>query len=134
MAAEFVNVDLEVSSSQALDYLCTEFQDGGARKMFCGPTSHDRFFASFECDEHLADPNSLISVFLGLIESLDARATAQWKAADAKVFDIGYEADSGQGRLRSDLSPEIIQRVADSGASVRITIYPKIDPDRQECH
>ncbi len=125
MAAEFVNVDLEVSSSQSLDYLCTEFQDGGARKMFCGPTSHDRFFASFECDEHLTNPNSLISIFLGLVESLDERAAAQWESADSKVFDIGYEADSEQGRLQSDLSPDVIQRVANFGASLRITIYPK---------
>ena len=100
--------------------------------MFCGPTSHDRFFTSFECDEHLADPNSLILIFLGLVESLDERAAAQWGAADSKVFDIGYEADSGQGGFQSELTSDVVQRVSSCGASLRITIYPKTDANKSE--
>ena len=98
--------------------------------MFCGPTSHNRYFASFECDEHLADPNSLITMFLGMVESLDERAANQWAAAESKIFDIGYEADSEQGIFRSDLSSEVVKRISDFGASLRITIYPKTDANK----
>ena len=129
MSATFVNVDLEILSAQPLDYLCTEFQDNGVRKMFCGETSHGRYMASFECNEHLADPDSLIEMFLGSVYFLDERAKSLWDSADSKVFDIGYEADSNQGNYQSQFKPDTILGIAKAGATISVTIYPKVDDD-----
>jgi hypothetical protein len=99
--------------------------------MFCGPTSHERYLASFECNEHLADPNSLIAMFLDMIEFLDERAVQQWHSADSKVFDICYEADAEQGVFRSDISQEVMKRIAEAGATLRVTLYPRNDDARR---
>lgn len=125
MAANFVNVDLEITSSAPLEYLCSGMVDNGARKMYCGKSSHGRYLASFECDEHLSDPNSLIEIFVGMVSLLDDRAKSLWNDAENKIFDIGYEADGHTEYYQSIIKPETISRASEIGAGITITIYPK---------
>jgi len=125
MSASFVNVDLEIESPDPLDYLALEFADLEIRRLYCGETKGG-YLATFECNQiGGADPNSLIETFCGGLVHLDERATKLWNAAHRKTFDIGYEADAEVGSFRSEIKNEVARAVADAGASIVITIYPR---------
>lgn len=125
MAANFVNVDLEIESPEPLDYLALELAESEVRRLYCGETKGG-YRATFECNQvGGSDPNSLIETFCGALVHLDERATKLWKSAHRKTFDIGYEADTDVGSFRSEIKNDIVRAVADAGATIVITIYPR---------
>lgn len=125
MSASFVNVDLEIESPEPLEYLALQFAELEIRRLYCGKTKGG-YLATFECNQvGGADPNSLIETFCGGIYHLDDRAIQLWHTAHRKTFDIGFEADSEIGSFRSEIKNEVARAVADAGASIVITIYPR---------
>jgi hypothetical protein len=125
MAASFVNVDLEVSSQEPLDYLALVLSESEIRHLYCGEATGG-FIATFECNQlgHYC-PDSLILNFADAIKHLDERAKSIWERAHRKTFDIGYEADANPGNFRSELNFETIKAIYEVGATVILTIYPR---------
>ena len=125
MPVDFVNVDLEVESHEPLDYLALELADSEVRRLYCGETKGG-YVATFECDKlGESEPNSLIKEFCDALTQLDERALKLWEGAHRKTFDIGYEANNESDSYRSEIRSDAVQAVADAGATIMLTIYPK---------
>ncbi|TLD70251.1 hypothetical protein FEM03_13785 [Phragmitibacter flavus] len=129
MAASFVNVDLEVTSREPLDYLALALSEYEIRHLYCGEATGG-YLATFECNRHGPYcPDSLVLTFTGAVNHLDERAKGIWDRAHRRTFDIGYEADARPGNFRSELNMETIKAVYEVGATVVVTIYPRKDDE-----
>ncbi len=60
-----------------------------------------------------------------MLDGLDERAKITWARAHRRAFDIGYETDDSAGSFHSDLKSDVLTRVAELGADVRLTLYPR---------
>jgi len=136
MPIQFINVDLEIESKKPLDYLCVNILSGRSDMhiLFCGPTGRG-FLASLECADggDSCEPDSIINVFCEAIEQLDKRALTEWKAANFRCFDLGYETNGLDQRWRSILRHSTLTRVVSIGASIAFTAYPR-DRSEQDVH
>ena len=126
MAVRFINVDLDIESKKSLDYLCLELSSSDIHHLHC--EQGDRgFFARLECSNggDTSDADSVILKFCNALESLDERASAQWKAAHRRCFDLGYETSGSDQCWQSDLQIKTLSRVVALGASIAFTVYPR---------
>jgi hypothetical protein len=126
MPAAFINVDLEVESSESLDHLCHELVSAGAIVLY-NDSIDNGFMATFEIEDEKSrnDSNSLIASFCRAINGLTEDAHSTWTRANRRVFDIGYESHLPEGAFSSDLTSEVIHQISKCGADLRITIYQR---------
>lgn len=118
----YLNTDLELE-------WCGDFKPlvnalaGQTYVLYNGPAG-ERNRLTLELEETPAEASEAISVFCGLIENLPPEAKAVWNAADSRVFDIGYESGIGEQLAKMVIEPDVLNRVAQLGVSVVVTIYP----------
>ena len=126
MPSAFINVDLEVESSESLDRLCRELVTAGAIVLY-NDSIDNEFMATIEIEDEESrnDPNSIIASFCRAINSLTEEAHSTWTRANRRVFDIGYESYLPEGAFNSDLTSEVIHQISKCGADLRITIYQR---------
>ncbi len=133
MAVRFINVDLDIESTKSLDYVCLELSRSGIHHLHCGPSGRG-FFARLECAEggDTCEADSVICKFCDAIESLDERASNEWKAAYRRCFDLGYETSGSDLCWQSDLQHQTLSRVVALGASIAFTVYPRDQSEQDE--
>ncbi|MEM9481611.1 MAG: hypothetical protein AAGA58_18325 [Verrucomicrobiota bacterium] len=131
MAATFLNVDLEIETPEPLDRACGGLLEAEAFKLYDGETKGG-FLATFEVKDGLlnTDPNSIINTFCDIVAGFDERARRIWDRASRRTFDIGYETDDKDGSFHSELKNDVLARVAELSADVRLTLYPR-PPEHQ---
>jgi hypothetical protein len=71
------------------------------------------------------EPETTIGIMLDAIESLDATAAEQWSRCTLREFNIGYDCGDAPWAFNQGLSNRTLSRIAASGATLRITIYPE---------
>ncbi len=122
---QFLNVDLLIRSSQALQPLLDGL--GDAVLVLHSDTTPDQHFVSLElADNQGADADRTIEQFCDLIETLPNAARKSWDAADRRVFDVGYRLESmAKSGVMSELAAATIDRLAQVGGSLRMTVYLK---------
>jgi hypothetical protein len=76
-----------------------------------------------------AEPEVDIQVLLAAIESLTPPVREQWLACSLREFNIGYDCGEQPWAFNNGLSARTLRRVADAGASLRITLYPAVMED-----
>jgi len=130
MDIKFLNVDLEIESSADLSPLVAALQDDMVM-LYVGPAEAGGDLATFELVEECGNPDGTILGFCHLIEKLPLEAAKLWREARRKAFDIGYECGDTPHALQSELTCAALRRVADLGAFLSMTIYPKADPEQQ---
>jgi hypothetical protein len=130
MLPEFLNVDLELESTESLDLIAKEFGDK-VHVLHNGHLDDIPHLLALEVyagDDN--DPESIIGAFCDLIDALSPKAKAAWRKCTARRFDLGIESASGTvKRFRAlclSISPTTLKRVAALSASVVITVYPRI--------
>ena len=126
MAVQFINVDLDIESKTSLDYLCLELSSSDIHHFHCEPGERV-FFARLECSNggETSEADSVINEFCNALESLDERASEQWKSAYRRCFDLGYEISGSDQCWQSELGANTLLRVAALGASIAFTVYPR---------
>jgi hypothetical protein len=126
MAVQFINVDLDIESRESLDYLCLDLSSSDIHHLHCEPGERG-FFARLECSSggDTSEADSVINKFCNALEALDERASAQWKAAHRRCFDLGYETTGSDQSWQSDLQLKTLSRVIALGASIAFTVYPR---------
>ena len=161
MPTHFANVDLEFRSKQDISPIVKEFGDA-VYVLYCDK-EQDHYLASLEvasrsneadevdeadevgeADEvdktHEAaktdadEADRAINQFCTLIESLSAEGRTLWDNCFERVFDIGYDSGITPFCYRSTLQPSTVQRIAQLGASILVTIYAsdETQDERQE--
>jgi len=146
----FINVDLEVWSRTDLRVLADALRDKGF--LLHDGKIRRKFMVCFEagmCGP--SSPEKRIWELLDVVGALPLAARRAWKAADSRVFSVGYsggefvtvlrERPVGSGRwfaadpkraaraCETSLSPKLVAAVARVGGTISTTIYP---PTREE--
>ena len=134
----FINADLEISSTECLEPLRDAFAFHGDRffELYCGETTPGQFLAAFEVhpDGEFSDeadgsrsPGAEVRIlaFCDSISELSGIARQQWDNSTSRVIDLGYQSDDACSPLTDRLSAHVLQRMADLGIQLAITIYPR---------
>ena len=118
----YLNVDLEIDSPEDLT-LITEELGEEVVVMFNGEwATHRR--ATFEIGGSLASANECIGLFCMLVETLSDEAKGLWDRSYSRTFDIGFNSGNSHADARLTIEPRILERVANIGATIAITVYP----------
>ena len=124
----YLNTDLEMIGNSDLTELAHAFELAGAVSTGVTQGEDGRCYAMFEVCNQYAEPDPNISHFLDIIESLGEPLRRIWMCCSKREFDIGYDCGEKPWGFNQALSAELLRRIANAGASLRITLYPDI-PD-----
>ena len=124
----YLNTDLDLVSSDDLTELGNAFEVAGAFPLHDTQGEDGLWYATLETDEQHTEPDPNISEMLTIIESLAEPLRNLWMNCTRREFNIGYDCGADPWAFNQGLSAELLRRVANVGASIRITLYP--DQDR----
>ncbi|GAB4585052.1 hypothetical protein [Nocardia sp. IFM 10818] len=125
MSGRFLNIDVDVHADTDLSGLRAEFGDD-ISVLYCGADEPRRFRLSFEWNEPVGDgiePDEVARGLCAVVERLPARGRALWDSAADRVFDIGFEAESGRGTGQALLQPGTLVRIGELRARLACSIY-----------
>jgi hypothetical protein len=123
--ASFLNLDLELESSEDLALLAAEL---GRRAfvLYSGPISSG-YRLSLEplVDGKLSgDPSACTEYFLNILEALAPECAVEFRGCRSRVFDYGFDGGLEANPIHTDLASAQLVRIAALDISVRITTYP----------
>ena len=118
----FLNVDLEIEFSSALDLLAHEMGKAvlvlysgrakGRSRLLCMESSHS----------HNTPDATALALCLA-VEWLSVRRRQLCDRARRKEFNVGFELNSSVRAVQTTLAPETLNRIAALGATVAFTCY-----------
>ena len=127
MIGQFLNVDLEITSTRPLGILKKEFGVQGAFILYGGriPAGH---LLALESNDYSSKGNRIgvgekINSLCGMVEKLSPKARMLWESANRRDFDIGVEGVDGQMSARISISPKSVQQIAAVGGTLSVTVY-----------
>jgi hypothetical protein len=119
---KYLNTDLEIRSKEDISQLIKQF-DRDVLVLYY-EQSRDEYFASLEINHEVSDANTTAEYFCNLVDRLSPDFRIIWNKCDCKTLDIGYESGNCSNYYRSELTSQTVQRIAELGMSIVITIYP----------
>lgn len=128
----YLNTDLDLVSPDNLTELGEAFKIAGASPIYLTRGEDGLWYATFETDEQHTEPDPNISEMLAIIESLSAPLHNLWTSCTRREFNIGYDCGADPWAFNQGLSIELLRRLANVGASLRITLYPDRDRTARE--
>lgn len=126
---QYLNTDLDLVCDVDPAILASEFE---SRDLVVNVTPGDDGLFYVLCedwDESEPEPN--IVRLLDAIEGLSDAARDVWDRCSKREFNVGYDCGDEPWSFNQGLSNFVLRRIADCGASFRITLYPF---RRQEPH
>lgn len=120
----YLNTDLEMIGNCDLTELANAFELSGAVSNGITHGEDGRCYVMFETGEQHAEPEPNISHFLDMIESLAEPLRSIWMSCSRREFNIGYDCGGKPWGFNQALSTGLLRRIANAGASIRITLYP----------
>lgn len=129
---EFLNVDVEVRDGSDLASVreALEAVDENVSVLYCGAEGEGRWLLSFEVyvdslgdPEAPHDPDAVAAACCAAIERLPLEARARWDAAEDRVFDFGFTAIATSRAGLPLMSAGTVEKVADLGARVAVSVY-----------
>jgi hypothetical protein len=147
----FINVDLELASSEDLTPLITELQAND--RMWAGNLhlfeegepktavtlvigwyhkEEDIFQSYNDKDDLVGGVNVLLSAFCTLLEEASPETRRIWNDCHKKDFDIGFQGGNTVKSFHTQIEAETIQRCAELGATITITVYPHSNYEMRE--
>jgi hypothetical protein len=122
MEVQYLNTDLEIESNHDVSKIVEEF--GEDVTVLHQGEIRGYQHASFEIAGSMNGANEVINHFCSLVEGLPKEVRMVWDECCSRIMDIGYESGTSPRSFRSEIRASTIQRVAEIGASIVITIYP----------
>ena len=124
MPIRYENTDLDLVSTGDVNALAEAFKAGGVRPLHVTLGCEGRWYSILETSEQFLEPEPNIAAMLAVVESLNGPLRLAWEACTLREFNIGYTCGRVPWAYNEVLSPEIVRRVAEAGASLRVTLYP----------
>ena len=120
---QYLNTDLDLVCDIDPSGLAGEFEsrDFAVDVRVC---DDGQFYVLCE-DANDIEPEPNISRLLDVVESLRGDARVLWNRCSKREFDVGYECGETPWAFNQGLSNDVLRRMADCGATFRITIYPQ---------
>jgi hypothetical protein len=120
----YLNTDLDLVSSTTLVPLAQVFETKGFFSLHVEQHDDGHWFATLEIDGKSKEPELTIAAMLSVVEQLDEPEQRTWQSLTLCEFNIGYDCGDEPWAFNQGLSNALLQRVAQVGASIRITLYP----------
>ncbi len=121
-APRFLNVDLELTSRDSLDAIVEAF--GRQHIVLRDSREGELNYASFEVGRHSTDPEATIVQLLDLVENLMEGARTQFRNAEARTLNVGFESGIRHPRIEYVIGPSVLNRVARLDCGIAMTVYP----------
>jgi hypothetical protein len=120
----YLNTDLDLTSAGDLTELAAAFEAAGVSPLHVTQSEDGLWYACFETDEQHAEPETNIGAMLAVVESLAPPLRAVWACCSRREFNVGYDLGLEPWAFNQGLSAELLGRMAATGASLRVTLYP----------
>jgi hypothetical protein len=120
----YLNTDLDLSATKDLRPLAAAFESQGVFPLHVKQGENGSWYATLETEEQYEDPESSIAAMLSVIEKFDEPERNVWQSLKLREFNIGYDCGIEPWAFNQGLSNALLQRIAEVGASVRVTLYP----------
>lgn len=129
----YLNTDLDLICDVDPAVLANEFE---AREFAVNVhTGDDGLFYILCEDENATEPEPNIIRLLDAVDALTDASRELWNRCLKREFDVGYDCGDEPWAFNQGLSNDVLRRMADCGATFRITIYPqRPDPDKHVVH
>ena len=75
-------------------------------------------------DNNDTEPEPNIKRLLDAVDALSDGARELWARCSKREFNVGYDCGDEPWAFNQGLSNDVLRRMADCGASFRITLYP----------
>jgi hypothetical protein len=133
----FINVDLELESSESVQFLVNELSEN-TYALYCSDIDEMAnlelsvekrngvyFYDSYGDEKDLIGGVDIhISEFCNLLENLSEESRRIWDKCHRKEFDIGFQSGNTSKSFNTQIRAETIKRCAELGATIEITVYP----------
>jgi hypothetical protein len=126
----YLNTDLDIAAADDLTLLTAALQARGVSPLHVGQSENGEYTATLETDEPFEEPEANLLALLEVIEALHGLERVAWDVCTDRTFDIGYRCGSQPkwpGCFQQELSSQTLRRIADVGASLRLTLYPPLE-------
>lgn len=127
----YLNTDLDLVGSVALDTLAAALEALGVFPLHCERSDDGLWYCTLETEKHdHTEPESNIAEMLSAIESLPDELMQTWGECSKREFNVGYDCGDEPWAFNQGLSNDTLRRLAQCGATFRVTLYP-FRPDKQ---
>jgi hypothetical protein len=125
MPIRYITTDLDIQASFDFTPLAEALKTLHVRAHI-NPMCYDmKWQANFNADWQFEEPNTTIAAMLNALDRLDHDSLLAWSKCERREFNIGYDCGNEPWAYNDGLSNETLARLAKSGATLRITIYPE---------
>jgi hypothetical protein len=124
----YINTDLDLTSSEDLSELAATLDAHGVSPLHVTRGEDGLWYATFETDEQFDEPEPNIAALLAAIDSLEASESQTWRSCQRREFNIGYDCGDEPWSFNQSLSSAILSRIGETGAALRLTLYPPREP------
>jgi hypothetical protein len=122
IAAQFINVDLDLKSSASLSPLLQAWSDR-VSDLYTPEKDGRKHWLRLALHSQPADPERGILEFCRLVRRLRGAARAAWQKASSREFDIGIQAGMERRSAEWVLSRKVIDAIHSVGGHIRVTVY-----------
>lgn len=119
---QYLNTDLDLICDVDPAVLASEFE---SRDLVAHVTPGDDGLYYALCEgSNDTEPEPNIARLLDAIEALSVPARELWDRCSKREFNIGYDCGDEPWSFNQGISNHVLRRMAECGASFRITLYP----------
>lgn len=123
---EFLNIDLDLESTEDLSLLLREL--GDAVVVMNNESENGVYKASLELAGLHGGAEYLFGCYIDLIDSLSGAAKDLWFKCTKREFDVGFESGSKPiGGIQEKLSAELLNALSRLNISLAITVYAQME-------
>jgi hypothetical protein len=127
----YLNTDLCLQSPHDISRLATFFEERGMKLLSVMPGEDAIWYATIEPDDFYDEPAMSIDVLLTVIESMPEQLQTDWLKCSSREFNIGYDCGDEPWAFNHSISCELLGRMAKTGGTLRITLYPDRTSDSE---
>lgn len=129
----YLNTDLDLVADQDLTELASALESRGLCVFHVVKGEDSLWYARFETDVQADEPERTIEIMVAALESLPEELRSVLRRCRLEELDIGYKCGDAPWAFNQGLSNALLGRVADLGASLRVTIHPHVKEGFSGC-
>ena len=127
----FVNIDLELKSSDDLQPLVDELDESVFVLYSDKPPNSNEYRTSLEVNDfdiyqsyddktqNIGGVDAILSAFCDLLENLTRQSQSLWQNCKNREFDIGFQSGNTEKSFHTQIRAETLRRISELGASVK---------------
>lgn len=119
---QYLNTDLDLVCDVDPATLAAEIESHGLVAVVT--SGEDGLFYVMCEDNNDTKPEPNIKRLLNAVDALSDDARKLWARCSKREFNVGYDCGDEPWSFNQGLSNDVLRRMADCGASFRITLYP----------